>query len=217
MLILAPWFGEVERFRPMAEAWTERCAANWDDAPIFLTDGPKSGPTPFKDVVRPDQPFDVKGALVCGALLDYDQDLLVLDLDAMLCKDPGPALSPFEDCPIAMPLDHGAITHDRRGTLEVPYQDVKKLCAGVMYFGKTMPVIRRGLVDNYRAAWKELLPILPWRPALPHLLEQYAWSLACHRTGGEMLPHAFNWNPDHLGPNPRAIVEHRYGFWKWRG
>ena len=69
-----------------------------------------------------------------------------------------------------------------------------------------------------RRAFEELraLPRLPWRPALPHLLEQYSWSLASSRRGGRVLPVTFNWAPHFLGESPSAVVNHYFGLGKWR-
>ncbi len=225
MLILVPWFGNVGRFEAMADAWVARYVESGTVAPWrYLTDVDLPARTGamidrydlagFSEVIRPGQPFDVKGALVCAALLAHDEPLLVLDLDAQLLRDPAPDLAPFMGRVIAMPVDAGAITHDRSPRLNPPYGTVLKLCAGVMFFGAGD---RGRLVAAYRKAWTELRPTLPWSPPLPHLLEQHAWSLAARRRGGDVLSQAFNWSPDHLGANALATVEHRYGLRKWRG
>jgi hypothetical protein len=105
--------------------------------------------------------------------------------------------------------------HDRAPELSPPYGSVRKVCAGVQWFGGVAG--RSRLVAGYRRAFEELraLPALPWSPALPHLLEQYAWSLASSRRGGRVLPVTMNWAPHFLGENPFAVVNHWFGFRKW--
>lgn len=224
MIVLVPFFGDRARVRPLLDRWIAAKAKNAPNVTWFaLTDEPLDYGTPFalvsidgfRDLIRPGQPFDVKGALVCAALLRFPESILVLDADAFLAQDPTAALASFEHCPIAMPLDHGAIMHGRAPDLDPPYGSVRKVCAGVQWFGAVPG--RSRLVAGYRRAWEELraLPRLPWRPALPHLLEQYAWSLAMNRRGGRVLPAVFNWAPHFVGESPHAVVNHWFGFQKW--
>ncbi len=231
MLIAIPYFGDLARFRPLLAGWFDAydAAGMARERVILLTDLPEAkidgearahrcgvasvNISGFVDVIRPRQPFDVKGALVCAFLLGYEYPVLVLDADACLARDPTDTLAPYRKRIMAMPGDAGAIVHDRRPRLDPPFEHIMKLCAGVMWFGA---VPGRGrLVAAYRKAWTELQPILPWRPALPHLLEQYAWSLALRRQGGAILPATMNWSPRFLGPSEFAVVNHDYGLAKW--
>lgn len=224
MIVLVPFFGDRARFRPLLDAWIAAKAKAAPDLAWFaLTDEPLDYGTPnavvslegFRDLLRPGQPFDVKGALVSAALLRFPEPLLVLDADAVLARDPRPGLAPFSGVSIAMPLDGGAVMHGRAPLLSPPYGAVAKVCAGVQFFGMTPG--RSRLVAGYRRAFEELraLPRLPWSPPLPHLLEQYAWSLAMNRRGGAILPVTYNWAPHFLGESPDAVVNHHYGFKKW--
>jgi hypothetical protein len=73
------------------------------------------------------------------------------------------------------------------------------------------------MVANYRRTFSELRNVIPWVPRLPHLLEQYSWSVVHHRAGGPTLPLQLNWNDRHLGPIDGAVVNHDYGHEKWEG
>lgn len=234
MLILVPYFGDLDRFHPLAKKWTAAHLASgtkadfhficpWDTT--WKTKLPyELDVTQFSDLIRPDQPFDIKGALVCAALLHYEESLLVLDVDAFLARDPEPALLQYGAAPIAMPPDDGAVAYYRSGSLSSPFAHVRKLCAGVMWFGApvvygTSGATSRGiLVAHYRNAYLDLvgLPSLPWEQQLPHLVEQYAWSIVTERIGGAVLPRSMNWNPDLLGHSDGAIINHHYGLRKWR-
>lgn len=232
LLILAPYFGDKTRFRPLLDRWRAAFAKSGCRRPVvLLTDEllhdlaegfvsfvPElSG---YSDLIRPGQPFDVKGAMVCAAALQFDKDLLVLDLDAELERDPEPTLEPFRSSPIALPLDHGAILWGREAKLEPPYGKISKLCAGVMFFGRGD---RSRLVAGYRRAWLEIkahaeeVGKFPWSPGHPNLLEQYAWALCAHRRGGKVLPATMNWAPHFVGENEFAVVNHRCGHQKWIG
>jgi hypothetical protein len=148
----------------------------------------------------------------------FKEELLVLDADAVLLRDPSLVLSAFKDCPIAMPVDGGAIMHGREAKLEAPYSAVRKMCAGVMWFGaENNRNDRAALVMAYVHAHQQLMDMvkLPWAPPLRHLVEQHAWSIVCHNMHGGLLPNALNWAPHFLGENPEAIINHYYGLGKW--
>jgi hypothetical protein len=235
VITLVPYFGDLAKWRPMLAKWFEAYrAAGLDpsdsgpDPVVLLSDVDVTEAAAvhrcgvcqvsldgFRDLIRPGHPFDVKGALVSAFLVGWHYPVLVLDIDATLNLNPAATLAPFKDAVIAMPLDHGALMHDRAPNLLSPYNSVKKLCAGVMWFGYSPN--RGRLVAGYRRAWEELaaLPAFPWSPPLPHLLEQYAWSLALHRRGGSILPVTMNWAPHFLGDNPFAVINHGFGFKKW--
>jgi len=231
-LIVVPYFGDLARFRPLLDQWfdsyREAGLRNAGERVVLLSDvnveeaaraydcgACTVDASGFADLIRPGQPFDRKGAIVCSWLLEFPYTSLVLDADAFLVRDPEPTLEPFRDCPIAMPVDDGALIHLRTPTLEEPFAGIRKLCAGVMFFGGGD---RSRLVAGYRRAFEEIvaLPKVPWSPPLGHLVEQYAWSVCARRRGGKILPSSMNWAPSHLGENPFAVVNHHYGFPKWR-
>lgn len=234
MNVVVPYFGALDRFRPLLDRWfaSHRELGLAAALPVTLIgDDPDAEAAAvengarfelvdvagFLDLVRPGQPFDKKGAIVCSFLLRSSAPALVLDADAFLARDPRPTLEEFVDAPIAMPVDHGALVHDRTAKLEAPFEEVRKMCAGVQFFGFARGG-RSRLVAGYRRAFEEIraLPKVPWAPPLSHLVEQYAWSVCWHRRGGKTLPASLNWAPSHLGPNPFAIVNHHYGHPKWR-
>ena len=226
MIILVPFFGDRARVRPLLDRWIEAYKRSGTRAPWYaLSDSPETydlpsarvDPSEYAEAVRPGQPFDVKGALVCAAIRKYPEPLLVLDADAFLARDPRDTLALFWDAPIAMPRDHGALMHDRLPRLSAPYAGVPKLCAGVQWFGAATEHARVGLAAGYRRAHAELLalPRLPWSPPLAHLVEQYAWTLAASRAGGKVLPVTMNWAPHFLGRSEHAVVNHHFGVRKW--
>lgn len=219
MLILVPYFGDYDRFAPVLKKWEAAYIASGTGARCLCIGTGSNGYdlAGYDKVIRPDQPFDIKGALVCAALIQYpDESLLMLDADAFIACDPAATLEPFAGSPIAMPPDDGAVCYYRAAMLSEPFAMVQKLCAGVMWFGATGN--RAELVSAYFSAFEELLalPALPWQQQLPHLVEQYAWSIVAHRMGGAVLPRSMNWNPDLLGHSDGAIINHLYGLRKWR-
>ena len=231
MLIAIPYFGDLARFRPLLDAWFSAYAKTGLDLAdvVILSDTPDAAHaaeawgarfilldlSDMIEVMRPGQPFDRKGALVCAYLRHRRESTLVMDADAILLADPRPMLRRFAECAVAMPIDAGAIVYFRRDTLEGVYSHVRKMCAGVMFFGAGGD--RRQLVANYRRTFAELREVIPWHPRLPHLLEQYTWAVVHHRLSGPTLPIALNWNERHLGELPGAIVIHDYGHEKWEG
>lgn len=180
----------------------------------------------YTDVIRPEQPFDIKGALMCEALRALGPFLLI-DNDAFLTCDPAPLLEnnvQLEGALIVMPRDIGAINAGFTAALDAPFAGVLKLCAGVVWFGDIAAHRRLQLVRAYLAAWRDLSNAFaeghtPWQPHLSRLMEQYAWSLAAHRLGClDQLGDTWNW-PPHLeafGENPGAIVNHEFGRKKWK-
>lgn len=221
-LVAVPYFGPDERYRPMLDAWIASAAAHAPNIRIkilidrtrdVLVDSLVCDPSPYMDLMRPGQAFDVKGAIMCAAALAIEEPFLMLDADALLVADPADVFARFVDQPIAMPLDLGAIIFARPPRLAAPYDQVRKLCAGVTLFGDVTK--RAELVAAYRVAWRELAPILPGFQGWPHLLEQYAWSLVAHRCGCGTLPGAMNWPPHFLGPMPEAIVTHFFAQNLW--
>lgn len=229
-LIAIPYFGSNPKYLEMLHEWVRVLKRTAPDARflVFTHDAeealkPFGYPTltlsidGYADVIREGQPFDIKGALMCEAAMNIRDPFLMLDADALLVANPSEildAMNPETVC--AMPIDHGAILHGHKSLCEKPFADVRKMCAGVFWFGD---VSRRAeLVTSYRLAWREMFSHdCPWLPCLPHLLEQYAWSLAHHRLSGETLPATLNWAPHILGESPHAIVNHYFGHKKWNG
>lgn len=229
-LIAIPYFGTNARYLDMLHEWVRTLKESAPDAEflVFTHDAadilkPFGYPVlkldigGYKDVIRPAQPFDIKGALMCEAALNIHRPFLMLDADAYLVGNTSAVLDAMPaDCVCAMPIDHGAILHGHKARCDAPFEQVRKMCAGVFWFGS--PVWRQQLVTHYRIAWRELLEHdCPWTPRLPHLLEQYAWSLAHWRLNGATLPASFNWAPHIVGESKHAIVNHLFGHKKWKG
>jgi hypothetical protein len=165
--------------------------------------------------MRPEYPFDRKGALMCRGIM-HSGPTLYLDLDAILVADPSPILRINAGDTIAMPCDQGArraARGQRVAHLAAPYVDVIKCSAGVVWFGEASLAERANLIDSYRRAWAELRDLAGEDP---RLLEQNAWSLVRHRHSNAILPDACNWPADHLGPNAAAVIHHAAGGRKWR-
>lgn len=215
--VAVTYFGRDPRYLLLLDAWVaqfRRSGCRWPfivvsdmATPALAYPMARFDISAYEDMIRPDQPFDVKGALMAEAALALGP-MLMLDADALLMQDPEPHLSPFATAPIAMPLDHGAIPDGRTHHLNPPYNDVKKTCAGVAWFGSGD---KTRLVRMWREAFAELLPVLPWPGRIPCLVEQFAWSLASHRCGGSHLPWSFNY-PRHCAKHHAgAIVNHYFG------
>lgn len=122
--------------------------------------------------------FDYKGALLCSALKILGGDLLYLDLDAHLMKDPRPVLSKMRG-PMFM-------AENRFPERVVDGKGTTMGCAGVMWF----PTFgqRRLVTDAYAKAFND------GKDSTDPLLEQYCWSIAAGNA--ERLPLSFNADPD---------------------
>jgi len=220
MIIATPFFGTNQRYAEMLSDWKKQAESIAPDLRIITLTTEEYPIDEYADLIRLNQPFDTKGAIMCAAALAIQEPFLMLDSDAFLMRDPRAALS-REECmaiPCAMPCDHGSIIHNHGNFLLPPYESVRKTCAGVFLFGN--PASRPALVAAYRTAYHELKAAnFPWmaRARLTHLLEQYSWSLASHRMGGGILQASFNWNPDFLGENPYCYIKHLYGWRKHNG
>ncbi len=229
-LIAIPYFGDNPKYLEMLHEWvrTLKRTAPHADFVVFThdaTDTLKSFGYPvltldifnYADVMRDGQPFDVKGALMCEAALTIKRPFLMLDSDALLVANPSDVLDSLaQNAACAMPIDHGAILSGHQLLCDEPFPTVRKMCAGVFYFGDVTR--RNALVGHYLMAWRELFHHdFPWTPKIPHLLEQYAWSLAHHRMNGATLPASMNWAPHIVGHSPHAIVNHLFGHKKWNG
>lgn len=228
-LVAIPYFGTNPKYLEMLDDWVRnfrerfpvsRFVVFTHDAQEQLTQ--RGYPfvsldiSGYASVIREGQPFDIKGALMCEAAEAIDEPFLMLDSDALLMRDPSGLLTEFAGRTCAMPIDSGAILSGHKARMDEPFGHVRKMCAGVFWFGDTG--MREVLGDEYRNAWRDLhVADCPWTPRLPHLLEQYAWSLAHHRLNGATMPGMMNWAPHITGDSDMAIVNHYFGHKKWNG
>ncbi len=214
--MLHEWVRTLKRTAPDAEfvVFTHDAVSVMDEFDYPVIDLDISG---YKEVIRAGQPFDIKGALMCEAAIAIKRPFLMLDSDALLVANPSDVLDSLaQNAACAMPIDHGAILSGHQLLCDEPFPTVRKMCAGVFWFGDVAG--REALVSHYLMAWRELLSHnCPWTPCIPHLLEQYAWSLAHHRMNGATLPATLNWAPHIVGESPHAIVNHLFGHKKWNG
>jgi hypothetical protein len=228
MKIVAPWYGPaMERYRPTAEKWLTWTRDHSFGADVaIITDRPEkvlgidclAFDTAFlHDCIRPKYPFDVKPAVTLAALAAFpaDEDILMIDLDATILRDPRPVLAKFAGVPIAMTTDSGCILYDVGAFMTGEWSDVLKRSGGVMWFAASPR--RRDLASMYRTAWHELEPVVPWTPPVTYVLEQYVWSLVAHRLKCPLLPSCINWSTRLLGSSPTVIIDHDYGHQKWNG
>lgn len=234
-----------DAYRPLFEKWRDRHHGLGLTSRIVVVTDKRSDTPPFdpglpgitvfaadvsgySEVLRPDQPFDVKGALMCEWLLHANRSFLMLDNDAFLQREGDldhPDLDP--GILIGMPRDLGALHSTYGMTLHAPFEHVFKRCAGVAWFGDVCHDRRRALVADYKACWQTLARGgvdggVPWEPHLSRLLEQNAWSYAAQRAGQPVLPDSWNW-PGHLKAYRRDVVGkaaahvcHHFGHTKWK-
>ena len=232
MIVCVPYFGDKDgAYRPLLTRWLYEYRLSGSPWPILILsdlDGPKiEQPTlrvnisGYADVIRPGQPFDTKGAIVCRVLLEREgYDLLIVDADAFVQHDPAPLLADAWGRPIAMPRDLGAVGF-QCPILPRPFDHVCKRSAGVMWFGKDGS--RSQIVAEYLRNWKRLLPLHQRdgrvlgvsEPA--RLLEQHSWTLVAHDLNVPMLPDELNWHRHTAGPNPKAAIYHFCGSGKFLG
>lgn len=181
----------------------------------------------YADVIRPGQPFDVKGALMCELLADTSVGpFLLLDNDAMLQREDAIDELPAEIV-IGMSRDLGALESTYGMHLHEPFAHVFKRCAGVAWFGDTDRQKRDELRTRYLDAWRTLVHGgkdggVPWEKQLDRLLEQHAWSYAAQQMEQPLLPDSWNW-PSHIDgyaaqveATKAAHVHHLFGRKKWK-
>lgn len=173
----------------------------------------------YRKVIRQGHPFDVKGALMCELLAVRPGAFLFLDLDAFVQRTD--LQLPSADVLIGMARDIGAIDAGHSPFLEVPFATVRKRCAGVVWFGARDAAAAASIASEYARAWRDLRKALPggrvpWEPQLPHLLEQYAWSLVAARLGQPVLSDRWNWPPHVRGESRLAYIHHEFGWSKWK-
>lgn len=182
----------------------------------------------YADLMRPEHPFDMKGALLCELLTCTEQPFLYLDADAYL--QTAGALDHrdlLRTASLAMPRDIGALGGPYGMHLHAPFEHVLKRCAGVMWCGPVGAAWRQRVVQLYRESWRLLRTGgvaggVPWEPHLERLLEQHAWSHAAQLLEQPLLPDAWNW-PAHIPAfrsdtrePARKHVHHHFGRKKWK-
>lgn len=216
MILAVPFFGNDGRYRAMLDRWIEAHASSGCQLQ-FVVVSDYSEPlqnvpwlrvdtTPFAALVRDDNPMDRKGVIVLAALQVLGR-CVVLDSDALIQKDPTRFLESLPDVAMGISPD----VSGRKLKLPWSLEEFFEGCAGVMYFGSASRKDRVGLSLAYAQAFSNFADAHPD----DYLLEQRAWSLACHRLGGFMLPKEMNWPPHHLGDNPNAYILHHHGPAKW--
>lgn len=183
----------------------------------------------YADLMRPEQPFDTKGALLCALMEATAEPFLYLDADAFLQR--AAALDHRDlkrDAAILMPRDIGALGGPYGMHLHEPFSHVGKRCAGVMWCGAAGAAWRQRLVQLYRESWLLLRTGgkdggVPWERHLDRLLEQHAWSLAAQLLEQPLLGDGWNWPahiPDFVGEGlrepARKHVHHHFGRKKWK-
>jgi hypothetical protein len=214
--ILIPYWGNNPRYFKLLEEWFAAYKASKCSAPVVLITDRQTEQfcspnlwqvfdTPPYD---PAYQFDHKGDLVCAAIQQILEPVLVLDTDAIIQKDFTEALKAFESVPFAMPADEGAFGLHLRNRHAQP-TNILKRCAGVLWFGSVGS--RVVIVKEYRDAFKELESGRYYEER--RLFEQHAWSMVAHNRKAQLLPREMNWLDVSVknGPNPKAYIYHRIG------
>lgn len=186
-------------------------------------------------VIRPNNAFDRKSALICAALPRLPDRSIVVDLDAFFLRNPAAMLEPFTRMPFAMAEDAGGrFIHLAEGT-------IKEQSSSVMVFGRTEPDIlspraqspegggesaddkdtgwdpedvrnrRLVLVAHYLRAWRELAVTGNQSALETDIREQRAWSVVKHRTGAPLLPRECNDSRFWKGPTASTLIYHAHG------
>lgn len=214
MKLLIPYWGTDSRHKELLFKWLEAYRKSGCDIPFAIISDHRTEPfdgLPWEAYQTPDYsthyPFDNKGAIVCRAIVDTTESVLVLDADAFIQRCPREALEKFEHIPFAMPEDEG-----RRGlhlrNRHAQETDILKRCAGVLWFGAGN---RQFFADEYKREFQEMQSGRWYEPR--HLYEQHAWTLVAHWYKAPLLPRVFNW-ASHIasvGPNPDAFINHHVG------
>lgn len=218
--ILIPYWGNDARYVHLLGEWFNAYRACHIGTPVTIITDTESNNI-LDDYIRRypvkcsnEYMFDRKGEIVCAAIQDTEEPVLVLDTDAILQHDPEPLLREFENVPFAMPRDEACLKLFVRNR-HAQNTNVPKRCAGVLWFGRGGD--RKHLVSEYRRAFTELQTGRYYEER--RLFEQHAWSMVAHWNAAPMLPRELNW-ADHItsiGPNPKAAIYHRIGQRKWNG
>jgi hypothetical protein len=222
MRFLIPHWGSDSKHRELLGKWFGRYHMSGCKIPVTVISDDKTEPLNVQRMFGaewrsyrtspPGQyPFDTKGEIVCAAIVDIQEPVLVLDADAFLQRCPQEALTALLGVPFAMPEDEG-----RRGlhlrNRHAQETDVLKRCAGVLWFGQPLdPEYRQWLVKEYQKAFSTMQNGKWHEPR--YLCEQNAWTLVAHWHTCPILSRLFNW-ADHItsiGPNSEAYICHHIG------
>ena len=163
---------------------------------------------PIPDIIRPDQPFDMKGSLIlCGLQLLQNERVLLVDSDAFFVKNPAQALAYMDG---AFFMGEDPMTRYIRGI----NGEIKERNAGVLFFGTTSYADRSAIQTKYLENFKALLPAND-----DALLEQVVWTKTWHdlRDCGisKELPRSLNWSYIWGRSDDRTIILHEHGPQKW--
>ena len=220
MQIALTCFGNDPKYTRLLDLWLEHYWKSGCKLPLYILTNmecvlPKHLLLPGMTVLRVDTekhaalirahcPFDIKGVLILEALLQLSR-CVIMDIDALLLKDPTERLNHIGDTSFAMGLDGG--------NRDIPGCNWKEHNAGVMYFGNDSVPMRQAIITAYTSAYHELRARTD-----AGSLEQMAWSLVWHRMNAlgqaKLLPMALNWS--RFWPAcPATVVLHEHGEKKW--
>lgn len=217
MRLLVPHWGNDIRYQHLLCTWVDAYQKSGCTIPFTIisderTENVDLGPWKAYPTSPPGQyMFDTKGEIVCAAIVDFQEPVLVLDADAFVQRCPMEGLSKLLGVPFAMPEDEG-----RRGmhlrNRHAQETDILKRCAGVLWFGEPLDEeYRQWLVKEYKKAFETMQNGKWYEPR--YLCEQNAWTLVAHWHTCPVLPRVYNW-ADHIasiGSNPDAYIYHRLG------
>lgn len=218
--ILLPYWGNDARYQKLLDEWFVAYRKLCIRQPVTIIsdkqtkrgDGLHDWRAYETPEYNPQYQFDHKGDIVCAAIVDIAEPVLVLDTDAVFARDPAPLLESLALVPFAMPEDEGARGRKirNRHAQEGP---IAKRCAGVLWFGTSTnsKIKRSDLVHCYRSSFKELETGKYYEER--RLFEQHAWTMVAYYYKAPFLPRSLNW-PDHItsvGPSEEAYINHRIG------
>jgi hypothetical protein len=167
-------------------------------------------------VMRANNAFDRKSAIICAALPALAARSVVVDSDAFFMRDPSDTLMSYTRVPFAMAEDAGG------RWIGLAEGTIREQSSSVMVFGEEAPGeteesprntrnTRKVLAAHYVRAWQELAKT-PNQSALEmDIREQRAWSIVKHRTGAPMLPRTCNDSRFWSGPSASTLIYHAHG------
>jgi hypothetical protein len=223
MILAVPYFGANPRFEKLLAHWWERYLSSGTSLPaIVVTDQvthiPHGYPVLRVDMLHVNRvirgtsglghTFDYKGALVVAASRYLGGDVLFLDIDAFVTRDPAPLLAKLAPQAVALQTDSWArpgIVLRWHEYIECPMQN-----AGVIFIGRE--VDRHELGETYARLFRTLQDDHreePW-------LEQFTWSAVWHHFGRHVLPVRLNWAHTLPGDRTEVAIFHAHGDEKWR-
>lgn len=221
MQLAVPCYGAHPKYVRLLALWLEHYWATRCQFPVYvLTDRhcqiPEQSllpnvtvlrldPLQFAPLLREGCPFDIKGALILGALRQLSA-CVIMDTDALPLQNLKPYLDRLPDHPMIGMAQDG-------GLRRVPGTDLHELNAGVLYFPKASPQAREAIISAYALAFEELKARCD-----AYGLEQLAWSLVWHRLKEQglatLLPKGLNWS--RFWPvSADTVIMHEHGEGKW--